>query len=170
MSVRYCWRCASTLPAPPPVDCGRCGQGHYNNPKPAADAVVVREGQILLIKRARDPWRNHWDIPGGFCNAGEHPIRTAQRELLEEVGLHARCEILLGVWIDEYGPPDADGVQETTLNFAYIAELLDLPAERPHDDEAIESRWFPLDVLPTQLAFPAHQRPALEAARALLTR
>jgi 8-oxo-dGTP diphosphatase len=128
-------------------------------------ALVVDDGCVLLIKRARDPWRGHWDIPGGFCEPGEHPLATAERELLEETGRHGRCTELLGVWMDTYGPPHADGLQETTLNLVYLASLLDVEPAAPADAEATEIRWFALERPPGELAFPAHIAPALETAR-----
>jgi 8-oxo-dGTP diphosphatase len=85
----------------PPVVCRGCGQGHFNNPKPAAEVVLERAGTVLLVRRAQDPWRGHWDIPGGFCEPGEHPIRTAERELLEETGVRAHVVALIGMWIDD---------------------------------------------------------------------
>ncbi len=35
---------------------------------------------MLLLRRAKEPWKGRWDIPGGFCDADEHPITTAERE------------------------------------------------------------------------------------------
>jgi 8-oxo-dGTP diphosphatase len=164
--TRYCWRCAAPLGHRPPVVCGSCGQGHFDNSKPAADAVVVHDGRVLLLRRARDPWLDHWDTPGGFCDVGEHPVDTAERELFEETGYHGRVVALLGMWIDSYGEPTPDGQQEKTLNISYLAELVserhrgEVPADEVH-----ETRWFPLDATPRELAFPAHNGPALAAAR-----
>lgn len=53
---------------------GGCGRGHFSNRKPCGEALVKRDGEVLLIRRAADPWRDHWDIPGGFCDPGEHPL------------------------------------------------------------------------------------------------
>lgn len=166
-AMRHCWRCGARLDAPPPTVCARCGQDHFNNPKPAAEAVVTRDRQVLLIRRAHEPWRDHWDIPGGFCDPGEHPMRTAERELSEETGIRGRATTLIGLWIDDYGPPAADGLQETTLNVAYLVEPLG-GAAAATDGEASDIAWFPLDAVPGRLAFPAHAAAVLDAARRLL--
>lgn len=165
---RYCWRCATPLEGRPPTACSKCGQSHFNNPKPAGMAVVERDGSVLLIRRAHDPWRGCWDIPGGFCDPGEHPIHTAERELLEETGWRGRAIALIGIWVDSYGTPDADGLQEMTLNIAYLAGLVDKHRAQQPDNEALESRWFAIDDLPTQLAFPGHIPAVLRTAREVL--
>jgi 8-oxo-dGTP diphosphatase len=171
--TRHCWRCAAALPGPPPVSCVVCGQEHYNNPKPAAEAIVVRGGQILLIRRATEPWAGHWDIPGGFCDAGEHPARAAERELLEETGLPARARALIGIWMDVYGEPAEDGLVETTMNVSYLLELIGSPpgaeiAASAGDGEASELAWFDLGELPAELAFPDHAHAVLAALRDVL--
>ena len=55
-----------------------------------------------------------WDVPGGFCDVGEHPIRTAEREVFEETGIRIRVVGFLGVWLDTYA--DADDASKRTLN------------------------------------------------------
>jgi 8-oxo-dGTP diphosphatase len=42
---------------------------------------------VLLVKRAFEPFKDHWDIPGGFCDGPELPIDAAIREVFEETGL-----------------------------------------------------------------------------------
>ena len=51
----------------------------------------MREGKVLLLRRAMEPYEGYWDVPGGFCDAAEHPMRAAERELAEELGLSARA-------------------------------------------------------------------------------
>lgn len=56
----------------PPTVCRNCGRAHFSNPKPCGEALAECAGNVLLVKRACEPWRGHWDIPGGFCDPGEH--------------------------------------------------------------------------------------------------
>ena len=123
--MRFCWRCGASLPATPPTTCTACGQAHYLNPVPCGEAVVVREGKVLLLRRAMDPYEGYWDVPGGFCDAAEHPMRAAERELAEELGLSARATTYIGAWMDVYGPPAADGVRLHCITSAYLMELED---------------------------------------------
>ncbi len=167
--TRYCWRCAAALPGPPPVVCAGCGEAHYANPKPCGEAVVVRDGEVLLLRRARDPDAGLWDVPGGFCEADEHPMHAAERELAEEAGLRGRATAYIGTWIDAYGPPAPDGVVTYTSVGCYLIELDD-PAQTPtlQPDEVLEARWFDLARPPEELAFAAHARPMLAVAAAVV--
>ena len=91
--VRFCSACGAELPSLPPVTCAACGTSHWLNPKPCANAIVVDGDKVLLARRAYAPWKDGWGAPGGFCEVGEHPIETAEREVLEETGLRVegRC-------------------------------------------------------------------------------
>lgn len=163
--VQFCSACGSRLRAAPPTVCPACGASHWLNPKPCAGDLVMHEGRLLLLRRAKPPHQGAWDIPGGFCNVGEHPEATAVREMLEETGLAVRVTGLLGIWPDRYGEGD---VADHTLNLYYHAELLpDVPAVPPSDpEETLEAGWFEPDRLPADIAFPDHERQVLAAWRA----
>jgi 8-oxo-dGTP diphosphatase len=57
-----------------------------------ASIAVFKGNAILLVKRARAPWRGLWSLPGGRLKAGEHPSEAALRELEEEAGITAEVE------------------------------------------------------------------------------
>ena len=46
--------------------CQQCGWIFYENPAPAAVAIVEGRGGILLVRRAAPPYEGTWDLPGGF--------------------------------------------------------------------------------------------------------
>ena len=51
---------------------------------------ITDDGCVHLVRQWRYPWRrNSWEIPAGHGEANETPLAAAQRELAEEVGLHA---------------------------------------------------------------------------------
>ena len=163
----FCAYCGQPLPALPPTQCDECGENHWNNPKPSGSALVERNGEALLVKRARDPWRGHWDVPGGFCDPGEHPADAARREVAEETGL-TEIELtgFLGSWIDTYPDERVDRGErplESTLNLYYLARCLGDDELRPDPDEVLEARYFAVHDLPDEIAFPDHIRPALAA-------
>lgn len=56
----------------------------------AASVGIVREGKILLIKRAFAPYQNLWTFPGGRLEEGESIEQCAIREVQEELGLTIR--------------------------------------------------------------------------------
>ena len=107
-----------------------------------------------------------WGTPGGFCEAGEHPIETVEREVLEETGLEISVTGYIGVWVDTYadepGEPDAD-----VINVAYYGAVPLGGNESAFDRrEVSELGWFGWDELPPDLAPPGTLEAVLAAARA----
>jgi len=85
--LNYCPDCGARLAVPelPPERvasqvCSACGAVHFRNAKPCAGALVVRDGRLPLGRRAVEPARGRWGIPGGFLNPWEHPATAAVRD------------------------------------------------------------------------------------------
>ena len=55
-----------------------------------ASVAIVRDGKVLLIKRAYAPYQHLWTLPGGRIEPGETIEQCAVREIAEEVGLTIR--------------------------------------------------------------------------------
>ena len=66
-------------------------------PKLGASACVWKDGKVLLIQRARPPL-GLWSLPGGHVEFGETALAAAQRELLEESGVHADLAEFVGLY------------------------------------------------------------------------
>jgi ADP-ribose pyrophosphatase YjhB (NUDIX family) len=149
---RFCPRCATGLDvARGRADCRACGSAYYAGSAPTAGALVLDdEGRVLLARRAVEPYRGRWDIPGGFLEEGEHPLDALRRELREEAGVEVEPLSFFGAWIDTYG--EDEGAQ-ATLNLYWKARLVD-GVPRPADDVA-ELAWFARDELPpdAEIAF-----------------
>jgi 8-oxo-dGTP diphosphatase len=149
--------------------CTSCGTEIWRNAKPCANALVVSDGQVLLVRRARAPWRDGWCAPGGFCEATEHPATAAEREVLEEVGLRARVTRLLGIWLDAYADDPADPEAEWISVAYYLAEPVGGSRAGSLDShEVAEAGWFPLAELPEPLVPQSTLASVLVAARAAL--
>lgn len=58
--------------------------------RPAASAVVLRGGEVLLVERGKGAAEGLWSLPGGHVEAGETALRAAIREVREETGLAVR--------------------------------------------------------------------------------
>lgn len=62
----------------------------FNSRLDVAGCACEYEGKILLLKRAPDKVEGStWNLPGGKVEKGETVKQAAQRELLEEAGIHA---------------------------------------------------------------------------------
>jgi ADP-ribose pyrophosphatase YjhB (NUDIX family) len=156
---KFCPRCGGSLTVAHPNGdieepeqpiCQACGFIFWQNSKPCAGVLVVRDGHLLLVKRAFAPYKGWWDIPGGFLKEGEHPEAGARRELLEETGLDIRLTGMVGIIMDTYG-----GTGDATLNVFYTGEItggLELAGS-----DAVVLRWFPAQAIPRNVAFACNR-------------
>jgi len=110
-----------------------------------ADAVVLKDKKVLLIKRIYDPYNNYWALPGGLHDYGEEIEKTCLRELKEEACINGKIEKLVGV----YSNPKRDPRGQVVT----IAYLVSWKSGEPNaGDEVKEFKWFSTDKLP-KLAF-----------------
>jgi 8-oxo-dGTP diphosphatase len=148
----FCTQCTTRLEerAVGPGDkrvpvCPRCGAVHWIDPKLAAGCLIVRDGRVLLVKRAIDPGIGRWTFPGGHVDRGETIEQAALRETREECGANAVIADLLGLF-SYPGRPVVIAV--------YRAELSDGSPEPYAGDETLEVGWFTSeDVQSLPLAF-----------------
>jgi 8-oxo-dGTP diphosphatase len=56
-------------------------------PRLGSAVIVVSDGHVLLGRRAKDPNRGKWVLPGGGVRPFESIAEAGRRELLEETGL-----------------------------------------------------------------------------------
>jgi ADP-ribose pyrophosphatase YjhB (NUDIX family) len=167
---RFCSSCGAALGRPSPVVCDACGRQHWANAKPCAAALVVRDGRLLMTRRALDPWRGLWCAPSGFCDGDEHPIEAAEREVREETGIGARVTGYLGLWIDEYAPATFAGDDAEYVAVAYYhAVATGESVGNPDRAEVDAVEWFETDSLPADLAPPANGRRIFDAWRSAYT-
>jgi len=148
---RWCPRCRKELRGDESrLECPACGFVAYASSTQTAGALVERGGRVLLVRRAVEPFKGRWDIPGGFLDEGEHPLEGLRRELREETGLEVEPVEFLGVWLDRYG---GDSTAEATLNLYWTARVAG--GEARAADDVDDLRWFAPEELPPpdELAF-----------------
>ena len=61
-------------------------------PRVGVGVVVIRDGRILMVKRAKEPNKGKWSIPGGGLELGESLYEAARREVFEECSIHVEIE------------------------------------------------------------------------------
>jgi 8-oxo-dGTP diphosphatase len=116
-----------------------------DTPLVGVGAIIIEDGRVLLIKRAKAPLLGEWSIPGGMLELGETLREAAAREALEETGLVIETADLLGVF-DRV-------VRDADQRILYHYVLIDFLCHRRSGDlcaaaDAAEARWFTPAELP----------------------
>ncbi|MEN3313160.1 MAG: hypothetical protein V7645_2489 [Actinomycetota bacterium] len=159
-SWRFCPVCGEAIEkVEGRAECRACGYVGYANAVPGAEAVCFDErGRVLLGRRAIEPSKGLWDLPGGFMRENEHPLDALRREIREETALEIEPIDFLGFWLEPY-----DG--RIVLCLAWTASVTG--EARPGDDLG-ELCWFEPDALPppAELAF-THYPAVMSAALGL---
>jgi ADP-ribose pyrophosphatase YjhB (NUDIX family) len=71
--------------------------------------AVVRDGHLLLVRRASRHGRGNWQLPGGFIEPDETMEQAVVREVMEETGVTAEVEGVLGLR-SRYDPESGNGL------------------------------------------------------------
>lgn len=82
--------------------CVRCPFINFRNARPTVTALILHKNKVLLARRNYNPFKDYWDLPGGFIDKGEHPEDAIKRELKEEMGMSVRIKKLFGVYTGTY--------------------------------------------------------------------
>jgi len=108
------------------------------NPIVGIGAVIVKGNKVLLIKRAGDPGRGLWSIPGGLVELGEKIKDAVHREVKEETGLDVRVGEIANV--TEIITRDEEGkVKYHFVIVDFFAEVL--RGELKPSSDALEAKW-----------------------------
>jgi 8-oxo-dGTP diphosphatase len=110
-------------------------------PRPAALAIVPRDGKVLLVRRANPPDPGKWGFPGGKIEWGETVAQAAIRELAEETGVRAEALHALDVLDTIVRGPDGALAFHYVL-VAFLCRYLD--GEPVANDDVHEAGWFDL--------------------------
>lgn len=121
--------------------------GHAPLWLPAVTAVVRRfEGsaeQLLLVRRADN---NAWTPVTGIIEPGEQPAIAAQREVLEESGVHISVDRLASVAAEPL-TTHVNGDQVYYLDHTFDCTWTG-GEPYPADDESVDAAWVALSELP----------------------
>ncbi len=74
--------------------CQDCNDFVYMNPNPCASVAVIKDDEVLMVKRDVEPGKGTWSLPGGFLEYDEEPKKAASRELKEETSVEIEEDIL----------------------------------------------------------------------------
>lgn len=162
---RFCPICATPLQSIHRFDrvrpaCPACGFVHFSDPKVAVIALVIADGAVLLVRRAVDPGRGLWSLPGGYMDAGEMPTEALQREVDEEVGLAIDVGEMSAIFPMENGAGKRVGIV-----LAFRAKPSGPNRQVYAQDDVSEVNWFGPRQIPPDLAFDSTKTLIAEWAR-----
>lgn len=101
-------------------------------------AVIVEGGRALLVRRATEPLKGEWSVPGGMLELGEKLRDGVRREVLEETGLEAEPREVLDVF-DSIFPDPQGRTQYHYVLIDYLCRLVSGEAKAGSD--VSEVRW-----------------------------
>lgn len=79
--------------------CTDCDFTYYFNSSAAVVAIIENsKNEILIARRAKDPAKGTFDLPGGFIDMYETAEEAVAREIMEETGLKVTsCTYLFSI-------------------------------------------------------------------------
>lgn len=150
---RHCPRCGGRLVARSRGDrlrphCADCGRTVFHNPAVGV-AVVLLDGDRLLLARRSRSYAGGWCIPCGYVEWDEDVRLAAVRELAEETGL----DVVLGEVLTVHS--NVHDLAQHTVGIWFRGEVSGGELQPGDDVDAVG--FFPLDDLPGPLAFPTDE-------------
>jgi bifunctional NMN adenylyltransferase/nudix hydrolase len=112
-----------------------------------ADAVVIKSGHILLVRRRGNPGKGLLALPGGFVGQNETIREAAIRELKEETSIALSKDVLRKAITDEkvFDAPSRS-LRGRTITQASLFNLGSGPLDRVKgNDDADKAFWLPLN-------------------------
>ena len=108
----------------------------------AVSAAIIRDGRVLIVRRARPPAHGVFTLPGGVVEAGETLHEAVVREIAEETTLTIEPVALAGH--REVIVRDKEGKAERHfIILAFAARWIS--GEPKLNEELTEARWLKPD-------------------------
>ena len=115
------------------------GRSYPTRPYLAVSAAIIRDGKVLIVRRARAPAYGVFTLPGGGVEAGETLHEAVIREVMEETALTIEPLGLAGY--REAIARDADGkVERHFVILPFAARFV--AGEVALNEELAEARWL----------------------------
>lgn len=112
--------------------CPKCGFKYYLNAVSAVAGFIIDSNErLLMCKRANEPEKGTWDLPGGFVDIGETAEEAIKREVFEELNIKADSLKYLFSIPNEYY---YSGFNVRTLDMFFLIKTSDISELSPKDD------------------------------------
>ncbi len=155
----YCPRCGAPNESlgSIPFRCRACALAIYFGPVAAVAGLIVDgESRLLLVRRARDPGKHQWGLPGGFVDQGETAEEALAREVLEETQLTLVQSELLATGPNRY---THTGATADVLDMFFLCRVKSAHCVELAENELCEYRWcIPDAEILDNMAFPSNRK------------
>ena len=111
-----------------------------------AVACVFHGDRVLMIKRAQEPSKGRWSVPGGAIEIGEAVYDAVRREVREECGIEIEVVKVTNA-ADSIVPDEAGRVWFHYVSIYILARYVS--GEAHTDSDALEVRWVAREELDT---------------------
>ncbi len=137
------------------------------NPIFGVGAVIIKDDEVVLIKRGQAPLKGHWSLPGGAQKVGETAKEAVVREILEETGL---SDLIGHVTLRELDWTFRVGNAFVHKRCVYFLFESNAGETRPQREEGItQCAWFAYEDAIRKLTFQ-NTRTLLTEAAAIVNR
>lgn len=106
----------------------------------AVGAIVLKDGRVLLARRAKEPSYGLWSVPGGAVRVGEGLRVATQREIREECGIEVDLTDVIEV-VERIVRDESGRIQYHYVIVDYLAQWVN--GSLAPSAEVLEARWVP---------------------------
>ena len=105
-------------------------------------ALILKDGELLLVRRGAQPGFGKWSIPGGLVELGENVQDAMMREVREEVGFDVEAVKLMDVF-DSITRDEQGRVQFHFVVVNFLVRIVGGDLKTASD--ILEARWVPFE-------------------------
>lgn len=165
MERKFCYLCGGKLKTKSEHswECQGCGQSFYRNAQTGIGIILINEhNEVLLARRANEPSKGMYDVPGGFVEPHESLEQAAYRELKEETGI--KSDQVEKFYYAASGPNKYPWGKDIiyTCDVIFCAHVKkDAISFRANDDVA-SLEWMPIEEIAHEMLFVPAAKTALQ--------
>lgn len=112
-----------------------------NIPIVCVDLLIIKQGEVLLLKRKYPPARGQWWFPGGRIFKDETMFEAAKRKGKEELDLILEAQRIISVEESIFNLQN-DVVDVHTINVVIQMKIMNSNYTIKHDNSHTDFKWF----------------------------